>query len=106
MNLEDIARKAGVSRSTVSRVINNDRRVRDKTREHVLSIIRAEDFQPNPAARALVKRQTDIIGVVIPTVENIFFTDNNYFIQILAGISQMNSRTGLCDVAVARRSEQ
>ncbi len=87
MNLEDIAKKAGVSRSTVSRVINNDPNVRKQTREHVMGIIREEDFQINPHARALVTRRTEIIGVVIPTVENIFFTDNNYFTQLLAGFS-------------------
>src|SRR5947208_2969502 len=88
MNLEDVARKAGVSRSTVSRVINDDPHVNAETREHVWQIIRSENFQPNPAARALVKRRTETIGVVIPTTENIFFTDNNYFTQVLAGVSQ------------------
>lgn len=88
MNLEDIARKAGVSRSTVSRVINNDPHVKATTRERVLAVIREENFQPNLAARALVKQRTQIIGVVIPTSENIFFTDNNYFPQLLAGLNQ------------------
>jgi len=88
MNLEDIAKKAGVSRATVSRVINNDPKVSAATRERVWNVIRQENFQLNPAARALVRRQTEIIGVVVPTAENIFFTDNNYFTQILAGVSQ------------------
>lgn len=88
MNLEDIARKAGVSRATVSRVINNTPYVSEATRDRVMKVIRAENFQPDPAARALVTRRTDIIGVVLPTPENVFFTDNNYFTQILAGISR------------------
>jgi LacI family transcriptional regulator len=87
MKLEDIAKKAGVSRSTVSRVINNDPNVNAKTRERVWTVIRREDFHPNPSARALVTRRTEIIGVVIPTGENIFFTDNNYFPQLLAGMN-------------------
>src|SRR5258706_10655478 len=89
MNLEDIAKKAGVSRATVSRVINNAPNVNANTREQVWEIIRRENFQPDPAARALVRRKTEIIGVVVPTEENIFFTDNNYFTQILAGVSQV-----------------
>ena len=89
MNLEDIAKKAGVSRSTVSRVINNEPNVNPETRELVWQFIRRENFQPNPSARALVKKQTEIIGVVIPTTENIFYTDNNYWTQLLAGISQV-----------------
>lgn len=87
MNLEDIAKKAGVSRSTVSRVINDDPNVNALTREKVWQIIRAENFHPNPSARALVTRRTEIVGVVIPTSENIFFTDNSYFPQLLAGLN-------------------
>src|SRR5260221_13839118 len=89
MILEDIARKAGVSRATVSRVINNAPNVSANTREHVWEVIRQENFQPDPNARALVRGRTEIIGVVGPTPENIFFTDNNYFTQILAGFSQV-----------------
>jgi LacI family transcriptional regulator len=88
MNLEDIAKKAGVSRSTVSRVINNDRYVSADTRERVMRVIEEENFQPNPAARALVTRRTEIIGVVIPNTENIFFTDNSYFPMLLAGLGE------------------
>ena len=88
MNLEDIAKKAGVSRSTVSRVINNDRYVSSDTRERVMRVIEQENFQPNPAARALVTRRTEIIGVVIPNTENIFFTDNSYFPMLLAGLGE------------------
>lgn len=86
MNLEDIAKKAGVSRSTVSRVINNDPKVSEETRRRVLQVIDQEHFTPNQAARALVTRRSEIIGVIIPTVENIFFTDNNYFPMLLAGL--------------------
>src|SRR5260221_11660197 len=89
MILEDIARKAGVSRATVSRVINNAPNVSANTREHVWEVIRQENFQPDPNARALVRGRTEIIGVVVPAPENIFFTDNNYFTQILAGASQV-----------------
>src|SRR5207248_11356513 len=61
MNLEDIAKKAGVSRATVSRVINNADNVSAKTREQVWEVIRQENFQPDPAARALVRRRTEIV---------------------------------------------
>ncbi len=88
MDLEGIARKAGVSRSTVSRVINNSPNVSDRTRQRVLSVIEQENFHPNIAARALVKRRTDIIGVVIPTSANVFLSDNNYYPMILAGLGE------------------
>jgi LacI family transcriptional regulator len=97
MNLEDIAKKAGVSRSTVSRVINDDPKVAPETRERVLKIIQRERFSPNPAARALVTRRTEIIGVIIPSYENIFFTDNSYFPMMLAGF---NDATRTADYAM------
>ncbi|MDW8300457.1 MAG: LacI family DNA-binding transcriptional regulator, partial [Anaerolineae bacterium] len=82
-----IARKAGVSRSTVSRVINDSPNVSEQTRQRVLAIIEQENFHPNAAARALVKRRTDILGVVIPTSSNVFLSDNNYYPLILAGLN-------------------
>jgi LacI family transcriptional regulator len=89
MNLEDIARKAGVSRATVSRVINNASNVNPDTRAHVWDVIRQENFHPNPSARALVTQRTQIIGVVMLVPGNIFIADNNYHTQILAGVSQV-----------------
>lgn len=87
MDLESIARKAGVSRSTVSRVINDSPNVSEQTRQHVLAIIEQENFHPNAAARALVKRRTDILGVVIPVSANVFLSDNNYYPLVLSGLS-------------------
>ncbi len=88
MNLEDIARKANVSRSTVSRVINDDPHVSEGTRKRVLAVIEQEQFQPNPAARALVTRRSNIIGVTIPQTVNVFFGDNSYFPMLLQGIAE------------------
>ena len=88
MKLEDIARKAGVSRATVSRVINNERYVSEQTRDRVMTVIREEHFEPNPAARALVRQRSEIIGVVIPDNFKVFFTDNSYFPMLLQGIGE------------------
>ena len=63
MNLDDIARIAGVSRTTVSRVINDHPDVSAPTREKVRKIIEEHRFHPNPVARMLVTKQTRIIGV-------------------------------------------
>ncbi|MBN1564248.1 MAG: LacI family DNA-binding transcriptional regulator [Anaerolineae bacterium] len=90
-NLEDIAAKAGVSRSTVSRVINNEPHVSEKTRHKVLAVIQAEGFTPNPAARALVTQRTQVIGVVIPQVPLILFEDAYYFPTLLQGISRVTN---------------
>jgi len=86
LNLEDIARKAGVSRSTVSRVINNETYVSPRTRERVMAVVEKEGFAPNPAARSLVTRRTRIIGVVIPTSIQVMFEDSAYFPALLQGV--------------------
>ena len=84
--LEEIAKIAGASRSTVSRVINNDPNVADDTRRRVLDVIRQFNFQPNRAARRLAGGRTHIIGLVIPTGISSVFSDP-YFPNLIRGIS-------------------
>ena len=88
LTLEDIARLSGVSRSTVSRVINADVNVSDETRRKVLEVINYYNFQPNLAARGLATGRTNVIGVVIPAGVSVIFTDP-YFPQLLQGISSV-----------------
>lgn len=92
LNLEDIAAKAGVSRSTVSRVINNSPFVSAQTRQRVLEVIEAEGFAPNPAARALVTQRSQVIGVVIPQIPAVVFEDAYYFPTLLQGISRVTGQ--------------
>src|SRR5262245_1896301 len=89
MNLEDIARKAGVSRSTVSRVINREAYVSENTRNRVMAVIEAEGYSPNTAAQILARGQTFIIGVVIPHESGAFFDDPYYFPTLLRGITEV-----------------
>lgn len=84
--LEEIAKIAGASRSTVSRVINNDPNVADLTRQRVLQVIRQLNFQPNRAARSLAGGRTRIIGLVIPTGVSSVFSDP-FFPNLIRGIS-------------------
>ena len=86
MNLETIARLAGVSRSTVSRVVNDDPRVSDAVRARVESIIRDHHFQPNAAARSLASRRTRILGLRIPDAAETF-VGYPYFAQLTQGVS-------------------
>jgi LacI family transcriptional regulator len=67
MTLEEVAALAGVSRATVSRVVNNQPHVNAEKRARVRQIIRACGYQPNPAARALARGHSHTIGLVIPT---------------------------------------
>lgn len=98
LNLEDIARLAGVSRSTVSRVINHHPRVNPATRERVWRVIREQNYRPNVAARALVTQQTRVISLVIPqaVASATTFTDP-YFPTLIHGIV---AGAEACDYAV------
>jgi LacI family transcriptional regulator len=87
VTLEDIARIAGVSKSTVSRVMNDDPNVGKRTRERVLQVAREHNYVPNHAAQALVRKRSQVIGVVIPGTAHIFFGDNSYFPMLLQGIA-------------------
>ncbi len=87
MKLEDVAKKAGVSKSTVSRVINNDPNVKAKTRSLVLEVIEANNYAPNPAARMLVTQRSQVIGTVIPHIPGFAFDDSFYFPALMRGIS-------------------
>lgn len=86
MNLEQIAKLSGVSRSTVSRVINNDPNVSELTRERVLQIVKRVNYTPNAAARGLAAGRTHVLGLVIPMGVAALFTDP-YFPILIQGVS-------------------
>jgi len=103
-SLEDVARKAGVSRSTVSRVINNDPNVKTETREHVLKIIEQERFNPSTVARSMVTGRTQVIGVVFPHEYHVFFNDPYYFPALLEGVADMATRRDYAMLLWVRQS--
>lgn len=90
MNISDIAQKAGVSTATVSRVINNSKRVKPETRDKVLKIIQENDFVPNAIARSLSVQSTSNIGVIFPDIENPFFSGAFYGITKMAEQNHYN----------------
>jgi LacI family transcriptional regulator len=87
LTLEDIARQTGVSRSTVSRVINNQPNVSEKVRKKVLNAIQKTGFHPHAAARALASQHSSTIGLILPHSVSFFFTDP-YYAFITKGIAQ------------------
>lgn len=88
ITLVEIAKQAGVSRSTVSRVMNEHPSVDQQTRERVLSVAESLNYQPNAAARSLAAGRTRILGLVIPTGVTALFTDP-YFPRLIEGITSM-----------------
>ncbi|MEX3009551.1 LacI family DNA-binding transcriptional regulator [Hoeflea sp. TYP-13] len=73
--LRDVAREAGVSVATVSRVINNSPRVTEKTKLKINEVISRLGYAPNPVARALTVGRTKTIGAVIPTLDHAIFAN-------------------------------
>jgi LacI family transcriptional regulator len=93
LTLEDIGRLAGVSRSTVSRVINNHPSVKPSVRERVEEVIRRTGYTPNVAARSLVSGRSGVIGLVIPSRVHALFEDP-YFSRLIQGISTASNQAG------------
>ncbi|MEH7307958.1 LacI family DNA-binding transcriptional regulator [Neobacillus drentensis] len=71
----DIAKEAEVSVSTVSRVLNGTAPVKESTREKIMALINKYQFQPNALARSLTKKETKMIGVILPDITNPFFPE-------------------------------
>ncbi len=71
--LDDVAREAGVSMMTVSRVINNKGRISAETRQRVFEVIESLGYRPNRAARTLVTNKTSMVAVVEPDITNPYF---------------------------------
>lgn len=87
LTLEDIAKKAGVSRSTVSRVVNESPDVRESVRRRVLGVIQDAGYQPHAAARTLASQHSGTLGLVLPQSVSHFFTDP-YYPHLTKGIAQ------------------
>lgn len=85
--LEAVAAAAGVSRSTVSRVVNGSTRVSPEVLAAVTQAIEQLRYTPNRAARSLASRQTKVIALVVPEESGKFFGDP-YFASIVEGISR------------------
>lgn len=73
--VRDVAKRASVSVATVSRVLSGYPHVSATTRERVLLAIEELDFRPDQVARSLRRRRTSLIGFIVSTIENVFFTE-------------------------------
>jgi LacI family transcriptional regulator len=87
LNLDDIAKRSGVSKSTVSRVVNDHPNVSKKVRSRVLKVIHQTGYQPHAAARALVSNRSMICGLILPRTVDSFFTDP-YFPALIQSIAR------------------
>lgn len=81
MNIYDIAKLAGVSYATVSRVINNKSDVKQETREKIQKILDENDYLPNSFARGLAKNGMKIIGIILIDVRNIHHINTAFYVE-------------------------
>ncbi|MBQ8144871.1 MAG: LacI family DNA-binding transcriptional regulator [Butyricicoccus sp.] len=96
LNIREVARIAGVSPATVSRVMNGTASVSEDKRRRVLDAISQTDFVPNEVARMLFKKSSNLIGLIIPSIRNPFFTELASTIDRAA--SEKGYRLFLCNV--------
>lgn len=88
LTLEDVGRKCGVSRSTVSRVVNDSPLVNNATKERVRKAIKELNYAPNLIARSLTKNRTDTLAITLPDITG------GVFPEILAGMDEVASGRG------------
>jgi len=86
-SIDDVARLAGVSITTVSRVINKFSSVKDENRRRVLEAVRRLKFKPSVFAQRLATGKTNVIALVIPRYEGIFYSF--YALELLRGIGTL-----------------
>jgi len=71
--LKDVAEKAGVTVTTVSRMLNNRGYVSEKTKKKIRQAMKELNYQPNALARALSRKKSDFIGLIVPSASHMFF---------------------------------
>ncbi|MCT8137348.1 catabolite control protein A [Anaerobacillus sp. CMMVII] len=86
----DVAREAGVSMATVSRVVNGNPNVKPTTRKKVLEAIERLGYRPNAVARGLASKRTTTVGVIIPDISSIFFAELARGIEDIATMYKYN----------------
>lgn len=84
--IKDVAKRAGVATSTVSYVLNNNKKLKPETVERVLAAVEELGYRPNLIARSLKTRKTATIGIIVPDIANAFFT------EIIRGIEDISEK--------------
>ncbi|QKS73002.1 LacI family DNA-binding transcriptional regulator [Paenalkalicoccus suaedae] len=93
--IEDVAKLAGVSPTTVSRVLNNRGYIGEKTRQKVDEAIKELNYYPNEVARSLFGKKTNLLGVIFPTTSNPFYGQLIFHLETLA--SSLGYKVLLCN---------
>jgi len=100
ITIADVARKAGVSTATVSRVINQTAPVIDETEQRVRAAIAELGYTPQAAARSLASRHTNNLGILLPEISADFFS------MLLRGVEQATYEAGYDLLIATQREDQ
>ena len=84
----DVAKIAGVTPTTVSRVINNRGYISEKTKSKVFQAMKELNYQPNEIARSLTKKKTNSIGIIVPHISH------PYFSKLISNLENQASKRG------------
>ncbi|MEK3806961.1 LacI family DNA-binding transcriptional regulator [Bacillus sp. FSL H8-0547] len=93
--IEDVAKLAGVSPTTVSRVMNNRGYISSQTKEKVEKAMNELNYFPNDVARSLFSKRSNIIGLILPTTSNPFFGELTFHIESIC--ASMGYKVLLCN---------
>lgn len=98
--LKDVAERAGVTVTTVSRVINNRGYISEKTRKKVYDVMKEIGYQPNEVARSLFRQYTNTVGVIVPHIVH------PYFAKLISSIESAASAQGHKIIVCNSKEEQ
>ncbi|WP_438317459.1 LacI family DNA-binding transcriptional regulator [Candidatus Caldatribacterium sp. SIUC1] len=104
VTIKDVAKRAGVTVTTVSRVLNNRGYISEATREKVYRAMKELNYQPNEIARSLLRRRTNILGIILPTVVHPFFSELAFFIEYYA--YEYGYKVMLCNSQLDQKKEK
>ncbi len=114
VTINDVAAEAGVSITTVSRVVNNNYPVKQETRDKIEKAIEKLNYKPNAAARSLITKRSTVIGITVPGITNLFFPTiveeigealkkKGYSISLTTTGGDYKSEKELIDIMVSRQ---
>ena len=104
VTLKDVAKAAGVSYATVSRALSGSSQIGSETRERVLKLCDEMGYTTNFVARSMVTKRTNLIGLVVPSVDNQFMSELAYHAEVSARSHGYNIM--LCDSGPDLRQEK
>lgn len=99
VTIKDVAREANVSVATISRTLNNDKNVSEKTRKHVMEVIERLGYTPNVLGRNLRVSKTNRILTLVPDISNTFYS------EVLRGIDDLVEKNGYMTMVSTTRGD-